>query len=76
MIGCGLGEGLEPSLQGLVIYIVNTKQTVMLFSILAVCDTVAELIGGPLTAALLNIGRKPGHASDGFCFLNSSVSSI
>lgn len=74
IIGCGLGEGLEPSLQGLVTYIANTKQTARLFSILAVYDTIAELIGGPLAASLLKIGRRPEHPSDGICFLNSSVS--
>jgi hypothetical protein len=65
MVGCGLGEGLEPALQGLVTYLVNSKQTVELFMTLAVCDTIAELVGGPITAQLMDIGRRPGHASDG-----------
>ena len=73
MVGCGLGEGLEPALQGLITYLVNSTQTVELFMTLAVCDTIAELVGGPITAQLMDIGRRPGHASDGICFLTSSV---
>jgi hypothetical protein len=73
MIGCGLGEGLEPALQGLVTFLIDSSQTVQLFSSLAVCDTIAELVGGPMTARLLEIGRRPGHASDGICFLSSAV---
>lgn len=74
MIGCGLGEGLEPALQGLVTYLTDSSRNLKLYSILAMCDTAAELISGPLTARLLEIGRRPGHASDGICFLTSSVS--
>lgn len=73
MAGCGLGEGLEPALQGLITYLVDSDKTVRLFTTLAVCDTIAEFVGGPVTARLMEIGRRPGHASDGYCFLGSSV---
>lgn len=71
--GCGLGEGLEPALQGLITYLVDSDKTVRLFTTLAVCDTIAEFVGGPVTARLMEIGRRPGHTSDGYCSLGSSV---
>lgn len=73
MVGCGLGEGMEPALQGLVTYLTDSAHNAQLFTTLAVFDTIAELAGGPLTASLMAIGRRPGHASDGYCFLASSV---
>lgn len=73
MVGCGLGEGMEPALQGLVTYLTDSAHNAQLFTTLAVFDTIAELTGGPLTASLMAIGRTPGHASDGYCFLASSV---
>ena len=73
MIGCGLGEGMEPALQGLVTYLTNSAHNAELFTTLAVFDTIAELTGGPFTASLMSIGRTPGHASDGYCFLAPPV---
>jgi hypothetical protein len=74
MVGCGLGEALEPALQGLVTYLTDSAENAQLFTTVALCDTLAELTGGPLTARLLAIGRRDGHPSDGICFLVSAVS--
>ena len=73
MLGCGLGEALEPALQGLVTYLTDSAENAQLFTTVALCDTLAELTGGPFTARLLAIGRRDGHPSDGICFLASSV---
>lgn len=42
---------------------------------IAVLDTVAQMVGGPLTAALFSIGRSDIKGSSGVCFLSSSVCS-
>ena len=73
MLGCGLGEGLEPALQGFLTFLANTEGSSLLFALVAMCDMVGELVGGPLSASLMAIGRAPGHASEGYCFLLSSV---
>lgn len=76
MVGCGFGEGIEPALQGLVTFVTDSGQNARVFTTVAVCDTIAELTGGPVTARLMEIGRRPGHPSDGICFLASSVTSF
>ena len=77
MLFAGLGEGMEPALQGLITYLTNSSANTQLFAVLALVDTVAEFTGGPLTASLMAIGRseQPKHASDGWCFFASSVRS-
>jgi hypothetical protein len=74
MIGCGLGEALEPALQGFAITSTGSARNSLLFTTVAQCDTLAELIAGPLMATFLAIGRTASHPSNGFCFLASSVS--
>ena len=74
MIGCGLGEGMEPALQGLITFLADSRRNAQLFTTIAMADTMGELTGGPLTALLMAVGRTPGHPSDGLCFLASSVS--
>lgn len=74
MIGCGLCEGLEPALQGLLTYLTESSRNAQLFITVAIADTMGELVGGPLTAQLMAIGRGPDHPSGGVCFLASSVS--
>ena len=76
MFLCGLGEGIEPSLQGVATFITDSTQNTVLFISIAVCDTVAELTGGPLAAQLLAIGRRSDHASYGISFVMSSVSRL
>ena len=73
MIDCGLGEGMEPALQGLLTFLTDSTRNSQLFTTVAAADTLGELVGGPLTGALVNVGRRPGHPSDGLCFLGSSV---
>jgi hypothetical protein len=74
--GIGLGETLQPALQGFVTFATGSQRNTRVFTILAVADTAAELVAGPLTAALMAIGRTDDHPSDGLCFLASSVCSL
>jgi hypothetical protein len=73
MFGMGLGEGIEPALQGIVTWINDPAYYSQLFTTLAIVDTISELIGGPLTATLMSIGRTDDTASAGYCFLVSAV---
>ena len=59
LIGCGLGEGLEPTFQGLLTYLTNSQQSVQLFTTVAVADTLGGLIRGHLTRHLIAIERRP-----------------
>ena len=54
-------------------YIVDSSQCVTVFSMLAVCDTIAEPISGLLTARLLDISTRLERAFDGVCFLITPV---
>ena len=74
MVGAGLAEGLEPALQGVATFLTNSSRNSQLFATVAICDTLAELIGGPIAARLIEIGRAENHPSDGYCFLASCVS--
>lgn len=73
MLGCGLGEGIEPALQGLLTFLTNSSKNARLFTTVAMADTLAELTGGPVTARLMAIGRSADTPSEGVCFLTSSV---
>lgn len=73
MFGIGLGETLQPSLQGLTTFATGSRDNAMAFTTLAMVDEAAELIAGPLTARLMAVGRTAGHPSDGVCFFSSSV---
>jgi hypothetical protein len=70
---CGLGELLEPSLQGLAASLTDAAQNAQLFTTIAMCDGLAEIVAGPLHALLLDMGRQPGHNVNGYIFLASSV---
>ncbi|EJT80754.1 hypothetical protein GGTG_00748 [Gaeumannomyces tritici R3-111a-1] len=72
MVGCGLGEALEPALQAFALASTDSSRNAQLFTTIAQCDTLAELVGGPLMAALLSIGRGKGHPSAGINFIASS----
>nr|POE77997.1 efflux pump ustt [Quercus suber] len=65
----GLGEALEPALQGLITTFTDPGNNARIFTFLAVCETVSDLLSGPAIASLLSIGRTPGHPSDGMSFL-------
>lgn len=74
MFGIGLGEALEPALQGLISFAAESSEAATVFTTYAFFDAAAELVAGPLTARLMAIGRTEDHPSDGICFLASSVS--
>ena len=72
-LGIGLGEALEPALQALATIYIDMTSNAQLFTILAVCETLADIVGGPIMAGLLSVGRSPGHPSRGLCFLFTAV---
>ncbi|KAL8327941.1 hypothetical protein RB597_003989 [Gaeumannomyces tritici] len=72
MVGCGLGEAFEPALQAFALASTDSSRNAQLFTTIAQCDTLAEIVGGPLMAALLSIGRGKGHPSAGINFIASS----
>ena len=74
MIGAGLGEGLEPALQGLIAYLTDSERYAPLFTTIAVVNTIADVSGGPLMGWMAAIGRQPGGLVYGYCFLLASVS--
>ena len=69
----GLSEGLEPALQGLATSLIDVAFNARMFTTIAVIETIAKLIGGPLMARLFSIGRSEGHGSEGINFLTSSI---
>ena len=74
MLGMGLGEGIEPALQGVLTFITDPTDYSQLFGILALVDSIAELVGGPLNASLMAVGRSSNTPSAGMNFLSSAVS--
>lgn len=71
---CGLSEGLEPALQGLATSLIDGVYNARMFTTIAVVETIARLIAGPLMARLFSIGRSQGgHYSRGINFLTSSI---
>lgn len=72
----GLGEGLEPGLQGLAMFFVEEGYTARMFAIIARLNLIGEMIGGPLMAKLLLIGYKGRFQLEGLAFLVSSVSHV
>ena len=73
MLGCGLAEGLEPALEGLVASLVDLNDRVLLFSTITTIGSFGSIVGGPLIAALMQIGRSSTEPSAGFALLASSV---
>lgn len=76
VFGCGLGEGIEPALQGFVTSVIDASQNAQLFTTIAVMDTLAKIISGPMMAGLYAIGRDQQGKPNGLCFLVSSVSKL
>ncbi len=76
MFGAGFGEGLEPTLQGLLSASVRTEEVGRLFALMYTCSLLGDMTGGPIMSALLSIGRGEDGASDGYCFLASAVSPL
>ena len=71
---CGLGSGLEPATQGLASSLIDPAYNARMFTTVAVLDTLAKLLGGPLAAALYSIRPSLEEPSSGFNFLGTSVS--
>ena len=74
MLGMGLGEGTEPALQGLISSVTEPSDYSQLFGTIALVDSMAELVGGPMTASLMSVGRSKHGDSNGLNFLSSAVS--
>jgi hypothetical protein len=73
MLGAGLCESLEPTLQGLLSALVLTEEMGSLFALMYTCSLLGDMTGGPLMFTLMSIGRNENSASDGYCFLASAV---
>ena len=73
MIFWGLGEGLDPALQGYVSALVEKETEARLFTTVAFIDTLGDLSAGPVAGSLYSIGGM-FRAWKGACFLMSSVS--
>ena len=73
MLGAGFCEGLDPALQGLLSVTVSRDGTGRLFALVYMCGLLGDFTGGPLMSTLMSIGRSANSASDGYCFLASSV---
>lgn len=72
MVFWGLGEGLDPALQGYTSSLVKPENSARLFTTVAFLDTLGELVSGPISGSLYSIGSGPAEWK-GLCFLLSSV---
>lgn len=72
---CGLGEGLEPALQGISASMVDKSHTGRMFTNVAFVDLTARILGGPLMYKILEVKSADSHLSAGLCFALSAVSS-
>lgn len=70
----GFGEAIEPVLQGLCAFFVDSAYTRRMFTTTTSISGVAELIGGPLMGSLVPVQRRGVIISEGFCFFVSTVS--
>lgn len=75
MAFAGIGEILEPSLQGFATFVTNSTHNALLFTSVATCHSLANLIGGPVNSYLMTLGRRPGHQDTGIVFLGAMVTS-
>lgn len=73
MLGAGFCEGLDPALQGLLSVKASTEETGILFALVYMCGLLGDITGGPLMSKLMSIRRSANGASEGYCFLTSSV---
>ena len=71
---CGIGEGLEPALQGIAAAMVDKAHTASMFTNIAFVDLTARIIGGPLMYRLLDIKASHSSLSAGLSFAFSAVS--
>ncbi|KAK0645420.1 major facilitator superfamily domain-containing protein [Cercophora newfieldiana] len=66
---CGVGEGAEPALQGLTAALVTPPYYATLFTTLTFLESLGRLLGGPLMAYILRIGRDESGRPTGLVFL-------
>jgi hypothetical protein len=72
----GLGEGLEPTLQGVAAFLVDESHTARMFTIIASLESAGRLVGGPLMTWLFFADYDGANKLFGFCFMGSSVCSL
>lgn len=70
---CGLGEGLEPSLQSVASSLVGKDATGRMFAAVAALETFAQMIAGPLMAKLLSVGFGLNQLWHGLPYFVASV---
>jgi hypothetical protein len=54
----GMGEGLEPAIQGLAASFISKTYTARMFTIVTAIDMIAQIIGGPMVATLYAVGQR------------------
>lgn len=69
----GLGEGIEPPLQGLCVYLVPVEYTARMFTTIARLELLGKVVGSPLMGSLVIVSWKGQVMAEGLCFLLSSV---
>ncbi|KAL7781932.1 major facilitator superfamily domain-containing protein [Trichoderma afarasin] len=72
---CGVGEGVEPSLQGIMSSLIEPSQFAMLFTSAAFLESVGKIISSPFMASLLRMGRDYDGRVTGLPFFIAGVSS-
>lgn len=73
MVIWGLGEGLEPPLQGLCTSFVDPQYTARMFTTIARLELIARVAGSPIMGALVIVSWKGKVIAEGVCFLLSSA---
>lgn len=71
---CGLGEGLEPALQGHSTSLIDKSENSQLFTTAASMETLARIIAAPIMAKLYSMKRDKSGKPIGLPFLVSTVS--
>jgi len=67
--------GLEAALQGIAMYLAPKQYTARVFTIIAMMDAAAKIVGGPIMMHSFTGGRGAGNQVNGSCFVISSASS-
>ncbi|UKZ61399.1 uncharacterized protein TrAtP1_002664 [Trichoderma atroviride] len=70
---CGMGEGVEPSLQGVMSSLVDPSQFAILFTSTAFLESVGKMISSPFMAFLLRIGRNDDGRVTGLPFFIAGI---
>ncbi|KAL6820103.1 major facilitator superfamily domain-containing protein [Trichoderma sp. SZMC 28015] len=70
---CGVGEGVEPSLQGIMSSLIEPSQFAMLFTSAAFLESVGKIISSPFMAFLLRMGRDYDGRVTGLPFFIAGI---